>query len=625
MQDTQLQDDTDSAAGSAQSPRDVLVQRTFFAGTRSWVNDQLYTRDHSGRVRRTREVLTLDPGARVDTNTYFGRFEASYWQRWTELSEVRVEVAIETDAGGEVDVLVRASDIGSHVRTVDFTRHLGSGTATLTVPVTSFYDGGGMWLDLRAADSEARITSIRWYATTTRERRDTAIAICTFNRADDCAATVSALAEDPEIVDLVGTLYLTDQGTDLVETRENFQRAASVFGEKLRYIRQANLGGAGGFSRGLFEATNPERAGAGPVDTLLMDDDVRVEPESVLRLFAFAQLTRSPILVGAQMLYLFNPDYLLVSGERSDMSKLKAGLDSDEWAIRDESVIDNIQERRIDAEYNAWWSCLIPSEVTEDIGLPMPYFFQWDDIEYGIRARQAGYPTATLQGAAVWHADFYWKDADDFGQFFYQRNSLITAAIRHGITRKQAVARLRRTLLQTIAGMNYGLAVTRLRGVEAFLEGPPTLDDGGQRALQAIRAEREQYPETKKLPAGDMPAGVPVARREGTPEDSAEDKILGKRIAQALLGRQRPGPVSIPFEDAKWWHVSLFKDVYVTDASQTGIRHRTFDKAKAIALTKELESVLRRLGSEFDTVAEQWRAAQPELTGRENWARLYES
>lgn len=625
MQDTQAQHDTGAAAGAERGRRDVLVQRTFFAGTRSWVNDQLYTREHAGRVSRSRDTLHLGAGARVDTNTYFGRFEASYWQRWTELDSVRVEVAIETESGGEVDVLVRASDIGSHVRTVDFTRHVGSGTATLTVPVTSFYDGGGMWLDLRAVDHDARITSIRWYAATARERRHTAIAICTFNRADDCAATVAALAEDPEIVDLVGTVYLTDQGTDLVETRENYRQATTIFGEKLRYIRQANLGGAGGFSRGLFEATSADSLAAGPVDTLLMDDDVRVEPESVLRLFAFAQLTRSPILVGAQMLYLFNPDYLLVSGERTDLSQLKAGLDSDDWAIRDESVIDNVQERRIDAEYNAWWSCLVPSEVTGDIGLPMPYFFQWDDIEFGIRARQAGYPTATLQGAAVWHADFYWKDADDFGQFFYQRNSLITATIRHGITRKQATARLRRTIGQTIAAMNYGLAITRIRGIEAFLEGPATLDDGGQRALQAIRAERDQYPETKKLPVDAMPAGVTVARREGTPDDNAEDKILGKRAAQALLGRKRPGPVSIPFEDAKWWHVSLFAEAYVTDASQTGVRHRTFDKQRAIAITKELESVLRRLNSEFDEVADTWRAAQPELTGRENWERLYRS
>ena len=129
MQDTKAQNETGAAAGAERGPRDVLIQRTFFAGTRSWVNDQLYTREHAGRVRRTRDTLHLGAGARVDTNTYFGRFEASYWQRWTELDSVRVEVAIETESGGEVDVLVRASDIGSHVRTVDFTRNIGSGTA----------------------------------------------------------------------------------------------------------------------------------------------------------------------------------------------------------------------------------------------------------------------------------------------------------------------------------------------------------------------------------------------------------------------------------------------------------------------------------------------------------------
>jgi len=614
-----------NAQGTAQqdAERELLVQRTFFAGTHSWVNDQLYARDLAGIVRRTREDVWLAAGARVDTNTYFGRFEASYWQRWTEVSEVRVELEVETD--GEVDIFARASDIGSHVRTVASARHTGAGAASLSVPINSFHDGGAVWLDIRAVTADARISSVRWSVSTSRPVRDTAIAICTFNRADDCAATVAALASDPEVVERIGTVYLTDQGNDLVETREDYAAAAEVLGGKLRYIRQPNLGGAGGFSRGLFEATRPDALAGGAVDTLLMDDDVRVEPESVLRLFAFAALTSAPTLVGAQMLYLFNPDYLLVSAERADLSQLSAGLDADEYALRDQSVVENIQERRIDADYNAWWSCLVPSEVVEAVGLPMPYFFQWDDIEYGIRARQSGYPTATLQGAAVWHADFYWKDADDFGQFFYQRNSLITATIRNGISRAQAMARIRRITMRAIVGMNYGLATTYLRGVESFLAGPDTLRDGGRAALAAIRAERDGFPETKKQPASILPAGISVARREGTPDTGALDKVLAKRVANAIAGRVRPGPVAIPFEDAVWWHVSLFRDAYVTDASQTGIRHREFDRSKAISLLRELEGLMRRFRSEYEGVAEQWRSAIPELTGRANWERLYNS
>ncbi|MFC4754448.1 hypothetical protein [Dietzia aurantiaca] len=83
----------------------------------------------------------------------------------------------------------------------------------------------------------------------------------------------------------------------------------------------------------MFEATAPEAPG--PVDVLLMDDDVRVEPETVLRLFAFAAVTREPMLVGAQMMCLFNPDCLLVSAERTHLAELRGGLDADEFALRD--------------------------------------------------------------------------------------------------------------------------------------------------------------------------------------------------------------------------------------------------------------------------------------------------
>ncbi|HBD22499.1 MAG TPA: glycosyl transferase, partial [Dietzia sp.] len=496
----------DADTGTDRPERDLLLQRTLFSGPRRWVNDDLYSRITRGVVRRTRTELHLEPGAIVDTNTYFGRFEASYWQRWTVVTELTVRVSVETV--GQVDVLVRASDIGSHVRTVEVVHHHGDGMAVLDVPVDTFTDGGAMWLEVHAVDAPATVSEVEWSTTTTRPARRAAVAICTFNRADDCAATVDSLASDPLVADLIDDLYVTDQGTDLVETRDPFRHAAEEFGDRLHYLRQPNLGGAGGFSRGLYEATAPD--GPGPVDVLLMDDDVRVEPETVLRLFAFAAVTREPMLVGAQMLYLFNPDYLLVSAERTQLDELRGGLDADEFALRDESVVAGRQERRIDAEYNAWWSCLVPGEAVERVGLPMPYFFQWDDIEYGLRCRQAGMPTCTLQGAAVWHADFYWKDGDDFGQFFSLRNSLTTAAVRQGIDPKDMAKNLARSVLRAVAGMQYGLAATRLRGIEAFLDGPDGthgVGDGGQAALAAIRAERARYPETAKLGVEALPAG----------------------------------------------------------------------------------------------------------------------
>ncbi|KAA0918091.1 glycosyltransferase [Dietzia sp. ANT_WB102] len=622
MASESIADTRPAADPDGDTERDLLLQRSLFSGPLRWVNDDLYSRVLRGVARRTRRELHLQVGAVVDINTYFGRFEASYWQRWTSVSEVTVRVSVE--AAGQVDVLVRASDIGSHVRTVDVVHHHGDGMAVLHVPVDTFTDGGAMWLEFHAVDAPATVSDVEWSTTTTRPARRAAVAICTFNRADDCAATVDSLASDPLVADLIDDLYVTDQGTDLVETRGQFRHAVEEFGDRLHYLRQPNLGGAGGFSRGLFEATAPDAPG--PVDVLLMDDDVRVEPETVLRLFAFAAVTREPMLVGAQMLYLFNPDYLLVSAERTQLDELKGGLDADEFALRDESVVANRQERRIDAEYNAWWSCLIPGEAVERVGLPMPYFFQWDDIEYGLRCRQAGMPTCTLQGAAVWHADFYWKDGDDFGQFFSLRNSLTTAAVRQGIDPKNMAKTLGRNVLRAVVAMQYGLAATRLRGIEAFLDGPGGshgVGDGGQAALAAIRAERAEYPETAKLGVETLPAGIGVQRKVGIPRDDREDQVLAKRLLMQKLGRQRRGVVAIPYEDAAWWHVSLFDEVYVTDASQSGVHHRKVDPARAADLQKRLASLLVRFVREAPAAQKRWRAAQAELTTRENWARLY--
>ncbi|MDG3014169.1 glycosyltransferase [Speluncibacter jeojiensis] len=604
-------------------PGRSLVQRTLFAGPASWVSVDLYSKVNAGVARRRRNELRLDAGAIVHTNSYFGRFEASYWQRWTTATTVRVQVTVQGDAEGAV--LVRASDIGSHERTVTVAHVEGGGTVTLDAPIDKFLDGGAMWLEFRAVDGTLTFTDVRWTVAeddTDRpvtEHRPTAIAICTFNRADDCANTVASLAADPQVLEIIDAVYVTDQGTDAVETRELFTETAAKLGDKLHYLRQPNLGGAGGFSRGMFEVTGRESH----ANILLMDDDVRVEPETVLRLTALANHATSPILVGAQMLYLYNPDYLLVSAERCNIDTLHAGLPADEWCLQDESVIEEVQERRIDAQYNAWWSCLVPAEVVREIGLPMPYFFQWDDIEYGLRARERGFPTVTMPGAAVWHADFYWKDGDDFGHYFSIRNGLITSSLRSGFDIKALSGDLRRRVGHALVGMQYGFAYTTLEAIEAFLEGPDALADGGQAALARIRQERSRFPETVKHGVAEIPNGAPTRRAVGRLKPGKEDQVLAKRVVQQATGRIERGPVVVPYEDSFWWHVSLFDNAYVTDASQTGVRVRRRDPELAKELGKRAVRVFRRFHAEAPAVRDAFRAAQPQLTSRENWARLY--
>ncbi|BDU03911.1 glycosyltransferase [Nocardia cyriacigeorgica] len=598
------------------APDRLVLQRGIFTGPSPKVSDELYA-VVKGRSTRERQALRLEKGAIAHTNTYFGRFAASYWQRWTTVTAVEATMTLEV--ANKARVRLVASDIAGHRRIIASADVAASGPLTLSAPLDQYVDGGALWLEFDAVGAELGISELTWTTAAPERVRPVAIAICTFNRAEDCAHTVAALASDPVVLAAIDAVYVVDQGTDLVQDRPLFQQTLPVFGDKLRYIRQPNLGGAGGFTRGLYEVSGANEH----ADVILMDDDILCEPETVLRLNAFANLTVEPTLVGAQMLFLLNPDYLNVGAEEVHLDKLMHGQKVPK-ALRNTSMLKKNQERRVDAGYNAWWTCLIPAEVVKQIGLPIPIFFQWDDVEYGIRAREHGFVTVTLPNAAVWHADFYWKDFDDWARYFSTRNSLIVCAMHTDLDGKAITRQLFRNLAEHLVAMQYGLAHTTLQGIEDFLRGPKVLRDGGIEALAAARTSRGEYAETMKHPAATPPvpsAEIQIRRAGGEP--SRLLAVLVKRAITQWTGRTQHGIVGVTREDAHWWHVSLFDHVVVTDASQSGVRVRRRDKATARELLLRTIRVLRRLRRELPALQEQYRAAMPELTSRANWERLY--
>jgi galactofuranosylgalactofuranosylrhamnosyl-N-acetylglucosaminyl-diphospho-decaprenol beta-1,5/1,6-galactofuranosyltransferase len=601
------------------APTRLVVQRGTFAGPSPRVSDDLYASITVGDVHRRRFDVTVEQGASVDTDTYFGRFAASYFQRWTTVTEV----AVSFDFEGAGEIRLRASDSGGNDRTVTTVRVSGSGRQTLSSPVNSFLDGGYLWIEIAAVEDRVRVSAVEWTVAAPAVVRPAAVAICTFNRADDCAETLAALAADEQLVAGLDAVFVVDQGTDVVADRPLFAEVRAILGDKLVYIQQPNLGGAGGFTRGMFEITAINEH----ANVILMDDDILCEPESILRMNAFANVTVTPTLVGAQMLYLMNPLNLHVSGEEADLPKLKAGRWS-AHSLHDADLTEKRQNKRVDAGYNAWWSCLIPAEVISEIGLPLPMFFQWDDIEFGIRARAHGFATATLPNAGVWHADFHWKDRDDWAKYFSARNSLIAAALHSDFDVKSLSKQLTREISQFAVSMQYGLALTTLQAIEDFLVGPPILEDGGQSVLASVRAMRSAHPETVKHPASAVPGVVSselVTRPAGfTPNKKMLDLVLLKRVRDQFRGRVRGEFAYIPAAEAHWWHVSLFDRAVVADASQSGVRVRRRDVAEAKVVAARLKDVMRRFRTEGPEVQRQFRAALPALTSRETWARLYD-
>ena len=608
----------------------LTAQRGLYAGPAPIVSKDLYAELEWGSAVRDRAALTLEPASKVSGNTYFGRFPASYWQRWTNVSEVSVE-AVVTGTG---QLSVGASDVEGDPRVVAAEVLSGAKQqkVVLTTTLDKFYDGGALWLDYETEGGQTlRVEQVRWTVEAPEKIRPTAVTICTMNRADDCLKNLQALAADVSSLETLSAIYVADQGTDLVESREGFDQVTKYLGEKLHYIKQPNLGGAGGFTRGLYEVaghTDTEHA-----NVLFMDDDVLLEPDLVIRMTAFSNRAANPIIVGGQMLNLFHPNQLHVGAEYARLNTLEPGMPvehslstADLLGVDEETLKPNRQERRLDAGYNGWWSCLIPYEVVKATGYPMPFFFQWDDAEYSYRARAHGFPTVTLPGAGVWHADFHWKDWDEWHRYFNLRNSIITAALHSPFNLNLLSRVLISQLVRYLLGMQYGLSATLIKAVEDFLEGPEVLRDGGVVAMKEIRRIRDEYPETKRHKATDVPgiASADIGIINSAPRPSLQRLVLIKRVLDRILGRSRHGLGAIPTDEANWWHVAQFDTAVVTDANQEGVRVRHYDRAKMFDLAKRGAKVIQRLRKEGAGVQEQYKRAMPELTSRDNWKRLYD-
>jgi len=612
----------------------LLAQRGLFTGPSDLVSQALYARvsDHSkGIVTRTRDTMVVGPNAKVTTNTYFGRFPASYWQRWTTAKEVQLELTL-TGSGG---VYIGASDWEGEPRRVtgQAVEDATAERVTLPAKIDKFFDGGAMWLEVETGSSESlTIESMRWTVDSPEKIRPTAVTICTMNRADDCLSNLRALADDIDSMETLDVIYVADQGTDTVDSREGFEQIAKDLGPKLEYFQQPNLGGAGGFTRGLYEVaghTETEHA-----NVLFMDDDVLLEPDIIIRLTAFANRTASPAIVGGQMLNLLHPHQLHRSAEFAMPTTLETGKVVKHSLARADLLRHDPktgkpkqQERRVDAVYNGWWSCLIPYEIVKECGYPLPFFFQWDDQEYGYRIREHGFKTVTLPGAGVWHADFHWKDWDEWHRYFNLRNAMITAALHTPFDLKL----LRKTILNHTAryllGMQYALAATLFKAIEDFLAGPDVLHDGGVKAMQEVRELRSHYVETKRYDATELPGidsnRLTIVNAGAPPNPKRKNLVMAKRFLNKLRGRHLYKIGQVPQADAQWWHVSLFQTAVVTDMSQEGVRLRKYDRDETIRLAKRGLKLVSRLMKEGRTVQQQYKQAMPELTSRENWQRLY--
>jgi galactofuranosylgalactofuranosylrhamnosyl-N-acetylglucosaminyl-diphospho-decaprenol beta-1,5/1,6-galactofuranosyltransferase len=598
---------------------------------------KLYLNESTTNTRRahptTRTSLQIGAESEVSFATYFNAFPASYWRRWTTLGSVVLRA--ELTGAGRVD-LYRSKATGARI----FIEGHGFDSEPdrpvvleCEIDLGPFEDGGWIWFDI-TTDSEVTLCSAGWYAALPAPGvANIAVGIPTFNRPADCVNALTALTSDPLVDQVIGAVIVPDQGTAKVREHPGFPAVAAALGNRLAIHDQPNLGGSGGYSRVMYEALKNTDC----QQILFMDDDIRIEPDSILRVLAMHRFAKSPMLIGGQMLNLQEPSHLHVMGEVVDRSIFMwtaaphAEYDHDfaECPLSGNNPRSNLLHRRIDVDFNGWWTCMIPRQVAEELGQPLPLFIKWDDADYGLRAAERGYPTATLPGAAVWH--MAWSDKDDaidWQAYFHLRNRLVVAAMHWDGPKRQVTGLLRSHLkatLKHLACLEYSTVAIQNKAIDDFLAGPEHLFSILETALPEVRRIRTAYPDAVVLPAAsELPS---PSRKNPAMKPPVHPLAIGYRLARGIANNlKRADPahhrrpqLNVPTQDARWFLLCTLDGATVTTADGRGVVYRQRDRGTMFALLWQSLRRQARLARRFDEMRKSYREALPTLSSAHRW------
>jgi rhamnopyranosyl-N-acetylglucosaminyl-diphospho-decaprenol beta-1,3/1,4-galactofuranosyltransferase len=253
----------------------------------------------------------------------------------------------------------------------------------------------------------------------TEPRETVAVVLVTFNRADLLSRALDGLAAQTRRAEVVVVVdnASTDHTRAVLEARTDLP---------LHVIHhEENTGGAGGFEAGMRAAYD-----LGHDRIWLMDDDVVPAPDCLAVLLAHP-----------------GPALMCVREDLSGALCEKAATVFDlhsPLALRPkrEMVEDRYPSRaampaEVPIENVAFEGFMVHRRVVEAVGLPNPAFFIfYDDVDYALRTRRAGFPIVAVRDAVlVRQLDFDQQhDMGTWKGFFMYRN-LFVVHLRYGESR----------------------------------------------------------------------------------------------------------------------------------------------------------------------------------------------
>jgi len=486
-----------------------------------WAKDSL-----SKDSVQTAEQATLSRDERLCSDSYFNAFFIAYWFKLTTVRNIGLRLKF----SGRMKISIEAH---SHLATTKTlvtadVLHNSEQPWEAVIPADIVLDSAiRLSFTVTALSKTAILSGGEWYTTDAPARPvSVAIVIPTFNRANYARKTITALLGDPAVESMISRIVVIEQ-SDKVELDD-------LAGGKCVHIRQGNLGGAGGFARGMLECTTNPLLGE-PSHLLLMDDDIMIETDSVLRVVRMAEFGSGNRVLGGGMLDLFKPNLAVALGESNEINDFGFYALNQVYPGADVARPSTLNMAAIPEPvgYCAWWFCFFPIELVHTIGLPIPCFFRGDDIQFGGRAKKAGFEPYMIPGIGLWHLPFYSKSVP-WVTYFDRYNTLVGNALHGGPEADRFFAYSVYEIRVLLARKAYAYAAAAVKALENYLRG---WEHYTERSFPAFLSEVKTFI-AEFVPADSSKEGLAKLKPKGDHLESRANAALARYQTQAIRLQQ---------------------------------------------------------------------------------------
>ncbi|MBR3226135.1 MAG: glycosyltransferase [Atopobiaceae bacterium] len=559
----------------------------------------------------------------VDFTTYLNALSIGKWRQYANVGGVCLRLELRGDAATVYGTCLRPGSAEVERGSAPLARIEPSDDWQMTDVSVPVPEGTHIVSFALVSEGEVRLRGGSWYTQVNEAAINEVrlgIATTTFRKETYVTRNIEAIRTE-----LFGGsdgacdkfhLFVVDNGRTL--------DAEALSDNNVTVIPNPNVGGSGGFARGMMAALD-----ADCTHVLLMDDDVRVFPESFKRTYNLLSLVNeryAQAFVEGGMLNMEDPNILF-----EDVATVKR--DGMYYSVNRSVPIDTVEgmgaveatDVELPRTYGAWWYCCIPTSVVRSKGLPLPLFVRCDDVEYGLRCEAT---FMTMNGICVWHERFEGRFKGSVDSYQLTRNFLIMAAcdnLDKSIVRA-FMMRFRRTFHIFLRSMNYDTCDLMLDGLADYLKGPSFIAEAdGEKLLMKNGKKNEPLVDVEELDSQIIGAAKPDHRYLAAERDrgmllkTLEMIPHDRHVLPDVLLSKDPAPMY--FSRGAYPARKTMRHSVLVAYDRTGKKAhiRTMDRARWARLRERMHVLMAEYRKRNNEVVAEYRDAMPYLTSREFW------